>query len=67
MVMEQWILDNLRMERVFGVRKWFLTLDNYTNINFISVKVTDDILYAGSIEPVKQLAYLFRQTFEIIK
>lgn len=67
MVLEEWLLEELGMERVYGVSQMFLRRNEESEIIFILVKVTDDILFAGKIDSMNHFVKLIRKRFEISK
>lgn len=54
MVVEKFILGDLRMEMVLRLIKMFLTCVKDTYITLILVKVPDEILFAGIIESMQK-------------
>lgn len=67
MVFSEWMLEELGMDRVYGVFKIFVKRNDYLNISLILVKVTDGILFYGSKEGMNYFDTLIRKLFEVKK
>lgn len=65
--MEAWILDDMGMERVYGVSQMFFKSRRNRELTFILVKITDDILFSGKEEMMKDFTAAIRKRFDISK
>lgn len=66
-VMEGWLIEEARFERVCGISQFFVKRNTEGKIIMILAKVTDDMLIAGSIEEIKNFITQVEKRFPISK
>lgn len=66
-VIEEWLLNDMDMERVTGISQLFLRRRQDGSIAMIMAKVTDDLLFAGTIYDMKDFSRRIGQRFKVSK
>lgn len=67
LVMEFWMLNDMRFQRVRGASQLYIERDREGNIILIITKVTDDILMADTIEAMYWLSRAMHKIFGLSK
>jgi len=66
-VIEGWLTDDMGMERVQSVSQLFVKRDGKEGVTFLLAKVTDDLLFAGSIEYMQEFIECIQKRFDVSK
>ena len=64
-VIERWMLDNAKLDRVVGVSQLYVKRIKNGHITLLVAKVTDDVLIAGSNESIRRFAGELKQDFKV--
>lgn len=66
-VIEEWMLNEAGLERIFGISQLYRKRDKNGSTILLVAKVTDDLLFSGSIRQMKAFAAQLERRFNISK